>query len=150
MARYRTTVDSSRPVEETFHYLADFSNAEEWDPGVTEGERVGDGVVGTGSRFRLVARFLGRDVPMEYEITAFESPHRVVLEADEHTVRSVDEIRVETAEDGGTRVTYEADLRLKGPLGGVLDPLLGVIFRRIGDRADAGLRQTLGEAASLR
>jgi dehydrogenase/reductase SDR family member 12 len=150
MARYRTTVDSASPLEETFHYLADFSNAEEWDPGVAEAQRVDDGEIGTGSRFRLVARFLGRDVPMQYEITAFEGPHRVVLEADERTVRSVDEIRVETAEDGGTRVTYEADLRLKGPLGGVLDPLLGLVFRRIGDRAAAGLRRTLAEPASLR
>ena len=43
----------------------------------------------------------------------------------------------------GRTVTYDADLRLKGPLGGVLDTLLGLAFRRIGDRATAGLRETL-------
>jgi carbon monoxide dehydrogenase subunit G len=58
-------------------------------------------------------------------------------------VRSTDEITV-TPADGGSRVTYEADLRLAGPLGRVVDPVLGLVFRRIGDRAAAGLRATLG------
>ncbi len=39
-------------------------------------------------------------------------------------------------------VTYEADLSLKGVLR-IGDPLLGLAFRRIGDRAAAGLRTAL-------
>ena len=35
----------------------------------------------------------------------------------------------------GTSVTYQADLHLNGPLGRLLDPLLGLGFRRVGDRA---------------
>jgi hypothetical protein len=34
MARFRGTVVSPWSIEETFDYLADFSNAAEWDPGV--------------------------------------------------------------------------------------------------------------------
>ena len=45
--------------------------------------------------------------------------------------------------DGGTLVTYDADLALKGPLK-LADPLLGLAFNRVGDRALAGLRKTLG------
>jgi hypothetical protein len=142
MARYATTVESRKSPEEAFDYLADFANAREWDPGVVEGENLGGQPVGPGSRFRLVARFLGRSIPLEYRIIAFERPHRVVLEADEAAIRSTDEIRV-TAADGGIRVTYDADLRLKGWAGKVVDPFLGLAFRRIGDRAAAGLRKAL-------
>jgi hypothetical protein len=46
----------------------------------------------------------------------------------------------------GTRVTYDADLSLKGPLR-LADPLLALAFRRVGDRARDGLRARLGHAA---
>lgn len=100
------------------------------------------GPVALGSRFRLVAAFLGRRIPLEYRITAFERPARVVLRADDGKVRSTDEITVVPA-DGGSRVTYDAELTLAGPLGRAIDPVLGLVFRRIGDRAAAGLRATL-------
>jgi carbon monoxide dehydrogenase subunit G len=142
VATYRTTVSSPKPPAEVFDYLAEFSNAATWDPGVVEGEMASPGPVGPGSRFRLVAAFLGRRIPLEYRITAFERPARVVLQADDGMVRSTDEITVAPA-DGGSRVTYEAELRLAGPFGRVVDPVLGLVFRRIGDRAAAGLRATL-------
>jgi hypothetical protein len=142
VARFRTTVESTMPPEAAFDYLAEFSNAREWDPGVVEATNVTGHPVGLGSRFRLVSRFLGRSVPLEYRVTAFDRPSRVVLTAAEEKVRSVDEIRFVPTERG-TRVTYDADLRVTTPLGRLLDPLLAVVFRRIGTRAAAGLRRAL-------
>ena len=116
MARYRTTIQSKKSPEEAFDYLADFANAREWDPGVVEGENLTGQPLGQGSRFRLVSRFAGRRVPLEYQITAFDRPRRVVFQADQAAVRSTDEIRFDAVDDG-TSVTYEADLRLEGPAG---------------------------------
>ena len=59
MARYHVTVESRRPATETFGYLATFSKAAEWDPGVLAGEQLDPGPAGAGSRFRLVVPFLG-------------------------------------------------------------------------------------------
>jgi hypothetical protein len=42
----------------------------------------------------------------------------------------------------GTRLTYDADLALKGPLR-IADPVLALAFNRVGDRALAGLRRAL-------
>jgi len=42
MANYQATVASRRSATETFDYLATFSNAAEWDPGV--GERAAAGL----------------------------------------------------------------------------------------------------------
>ena len=142
MARYHTTVGSTRTPEDAFDYLAEFSHAADWDPGVDRGESLDGPPVRNGSRFRLVSRVAGRPVPLEYRVVALDRPHRVVVEADQRVLRSTDEIRF-AAVDGRTEVTYDADLRLKGPLGRVLDPLLAVAFRRIGDRAAAGLRRAL-------
>ncbi len=141
MARYRATVETPRPAREVFDYLADFSNAEEWDPGVEEGRPLTPGRPAAGSEYQLTARVLGRSVPLRYRITAIDDGRRVVLEADATGFRSVDEIVVE-ATGSGSRVTYDADLRPKGVVR-VADPLVGLAFRRIGDRAAEGLRRAL-------
>ncbi len=114
MARYRATVISTRSAEETFDYLADFSNAEEWDPGTATAVRLDDGPVGLGSAFRLGVRVGTRVTPLEYRIVAFDRPHRVVLLAESGAVRSKDTVTITPAADGGSILSYEADLRLKG------------------------------------
>jgi carbon monoxide dehydrogenase subunit G len=141
MARYVASLISSRPPEEVFDYLADFSTTQEWDPGVVEASRPDDGPVGLGSRFDLVASFMGRNTPLTYEIIAFERPRLVTLRGENANVVSLDTITVE-ATGGGTRVTYDADLSLKGALR-VGDPLLKLVFGRIGDKAVGGLEQHL-------
>ena len=146
MARYRTTIDSALPPETAFAELADFSSAERWDPGVREARRLDAGALGVGSRFHVVARFAGRDVPLEYEIIEFDPPNTVVLRAESSAVVSLDTITFE-ASATGTAVTYDADLRLKGLLR-ILDPVLVVAFRRIGDRARDGLRRALQPPAN--
>jgi hypothetical protein len=141
MARYRTTIDSTLPPATAFEELADFSSAERWDPGVREARRLDTGALAVGSRFHVVARFAGRDIPLEYEIIELDPPNTVVLRAESSAVVSLDTITFE-ANATGTAVTYDADLRLKGLLR-ILDPVLAVAFRRIGDRARDGLREAL-------
>lgn len=138
MARYLATVPSSRTADETFAYLAEFSNAQEWDPGVVRGARLDDGPLGVGSRFEITVRSL-RESSLVYEVTAYDATaRRVVLRGTNALVVSLDEITV--APDGS--VTYDADLRFRGPLR-VLDPMLRLSFKPIGDKAASGLRATL-------
>jgi len=61
--------------------------------------------------------------------------------AENALLTSEDTITVEPDGDGSI-VTYDAVLRLKGPLG-LSDPLLGVTFNQIGGRAAAGLVEAL-------
>ena len=142
MAKFEVTLHSSMAVKDAFAYLAAFERAAEWDPGVAEGRRLTTGPPAIGTRFGIVARFLGRKVPLEYRITRLVPEALVELSAGSGAVRSVDEITFRPATSGST-VTYRADLRLAGALGRVADPLLGVAFGRIGRRAAAGLARAL-------
>ncbi|HEY4948288.1 MAG TPA: SRPBCC family protein, partial [Acidimicrobiales bacterium] len=74
MTRYRGTAISNRTAEETFDYLAQFSNAAEWDPGVGSAERLDTGPVGLGSVFRLQVKVGSRAIPLDYRIVAYERP----------------------------------------------------------------------------
>jgi len=144
MARYRATIDTSREREDVFAYLSDFSTTEEWDPGVVEAERLSDSAMGEGTGFRLVAEFLGRKTALTYRTIKYDPPRAVTFRGENGTVISTDRITVRVA-DGSTRVAYDADLALKGPLR-IADPLLRVVFKRVGDRALAGLKDRLAPA----
>lgn len=142
MARYRTTVSSDRPPGDAFAYMAAFENVQTWDPGVVEAQRLTPGEVGVGSTFRVVVSSAGRRLPLEYRVRDLDPGRRIVLVAETATLRSVDEITVE--QDGsGSQVTYDADLELTGALRW-FNPLLGLFFNRIGDRARDGLRREIG------
>jgi Polyketide cyclase / dehydrase and lipid transport len=141
VARYATTIRSRRARSEAFAYMADFSNARIWDPSVSRALRAGDGAVGLGTEFDLVARFAGRDVPLRYVIIEFEPPARVVLEARRGFV-SRDTITVEDGDDGGSVVRYEAVLGFRG-IGRLFDPIMQLVFNRVGGRAAAGIERAL-------
>jgi carbon monoxide dehydrogenase subunit G len=122
--------------------MARFSNAVNWDPGVLASEDTDPGPPSRGSTYRLVVGVLGRRVQLEYRIEEIDPPRRVVLQAQNATIRSTDVIEVSPAPGGGSTVTYAATLRARGPAV-LLAPLVGMALRRIGDRAAAGLRTAL-------
>jgi hypothetical protein len=102
---------------------------------------VGDGPIGEGSRFKLEVVFARRRVALEYSITTFDEPRRVVLSAHNSLFRSVDTITV-TPESGGSSVEYDARLQATGWFR-LFDPLLSLTFRRVGDHARDGLQRVL-------
>jgi carbon monoxide dehydrogenase subunit G len=152
MARYTATIDVPVPIEDAFDYLAEFSSTQEWDPGVSEAEMLTPAPVALGSQFRVVAGVAGRKVPLTYEITNYDRPHRVTVRAENSSTISEDTITFTsvtgTSADGDhLSVRYDADLRLKGAYR-LLEPVIALLFKGIGDRAAAGLRAALLDRAS--
>jgi hypothetical protein len=141
MASYAATITSSRSAADTFDYLAEFSNAASWDPGVLDAEQVGPGPVTVGTRFRVTVPFLGRRLTLVYRVIRLDPGREVVLRAAGRLLLAVDRIAVLEYGDRAV-VRYEAQVRLRGPLR-LADPLLDRGFRAVGDRAAAGLRSAL-------
>jgi hypothetical protein len=137
MARFVDAIDLPLSPEAAFDLLADFSRLPEWDPGAVEARRLGSGPIARGSRFRVVSEFLGRRVPLTYEIVEYERPLRLVLRARDGVLTSLDEINF-AARAGGTRVTYDARLALSG-IAQLGDPLLQLAFGFLGRAAVRGL-----------
>jgi carbon monoxide dehydrogenase subunit G len=142
MAHYRGIVESARSQEETFAYMAEFANVRSWDPTVAEARPLQEGEPGRGARFFVRVHWLGRDLPLTYEIADFEPPRRLVLRAENATTVSEDTVEVEPHGEG-SRLTYDARVTLKG-VARLFDPLLSLAFNRLGENAAAGLRRELG------
>ena len=145
MAVLREQIETTLGIDAAFAFVADFANAERWDPGVASSVRLNDGPVRVGARYRLGVRMGGRVAEMEYEIIRLEAPHRVVLEGRGSGVHAVDDISF-AATPSGTRIDYVADIRLQGLLR-LLAPFAGGAFRRIAENARNGMQRALDDLA---
>ncbi|QXC59294.1 SRPBCC family protein [Aquihabitans sp. G128] len=138
MAKYRMRVRTDQSPDEAFDYLADLRNFPEWDPGTKSAKQVrGDGP-GEGASYELDAS----GQTFTYTVKAYDRVgRRVQAEAPKSWVTSQDTITV-VPEGTGSVVTYEAILTLTGPLK-LGDPILQVLFNRIGSKAADGLTEQL-------
>ena len=106
------TFTTTAPPEAVHDYLADFTNAEEWDPGTVSCERVaGDGGVGT--VYRNVSSFLGRTSEITYTTVEVERPTRIHLTGHNQQFDGHDVLGVR-ASGTGSEVTYTAEFAFSG------------------------------------
>ena len=138
-------IEVPRSSEESFAYVADFTTAAEWDPGIHESRKVsGDGGIGT--VYEVQAEFRGKTMPFTYTVTAYDENRRIVLDGVGEKATSLDTIAFDDAGDGRTCITYSADFKLKGALR-LAEPFLGGTFRGLARTALAGLEAKLGASA---
>jgi uncharacterized protein YndB with AHSA1/START domain len=138
--RIQRTVSVDAPVRRAFDYLADFTTTTEWDPGtVSTVRRSGDGGVGT--TYLNTSRFLGRETSLTYVVEELVPDERIRLRGENGTVVSVDTMTFRRT-GSRTEVTYTAEFEFKG-VSRLLAPLLAPAFARLGNEAEAGLREAL-------
>lgn len=129
------------PLDEAFGYVANFSTAADWDPGIIQSRRVNNGPPSVGATYDVIALFRGNRVPFRYEVREYEENRRILLVGEGAKARSTDEIVFEPA-GAGTRIVYDATLEMKGVYR-LATRLVGGEFRAMGERALAGLKAKL-------
>lgn len=147
MTKLMEQVTSEVSPDVAFAYVADFGGQAEWDPNTVSSKRVDDGELGVGARFALDVKMGRRTTAMEYRITEFTPPSKVVLVGEGSGIWTEDTITFAPTDSGGTRVDYVADIRLSGLLG-LVQPLLGRAFDSIGKGAVAGMKRELDRLAA--
>lgn len=145
MTTLKEQVQTPLSRDAAFAYVADFARQAEWDPNTLSSRRIDDGELGVGARFALEVRMGRRSSVMEYRITEYGPPGKVVLIGEGAGVWTQDTITF-TEVEYGTRVDYVADIRLSGILG-LVQPLLGRAFDAIGKGAVAGMKRELDRQA---
>jgi uncharacterized protein YndB with AHSA1/START domain len=131
------TIDA--PVEEVFDLVADERNEPRYNPRIVHAEKLSEGPVGRGSRFVAKPKGMGSKGEMTLEVLEYERPHRL-----HNVVRSsymeVDGTLTFEEADGGTRLRWEWDMGLVGPMK-LMSPVLALIGPRWERRNWVGLKQ---------
>ena len=141
------TIVTGATIEAAFAYLADFSNAAEWDPGTASSKARDGGPPKLGQIYDLVVTWGDRKLDMQYEIVELESPRLIRLLGEGSTTVADDTMALAPLPDGGTVVTYTADIRLRGPLR-LVEPFLRSKFKSLGDEAERSMRAELERIAA--
>lgn len=138
--RLQKTIITGKPLGKVFDYLSDFTTTTDWDPGTAGTVRQqGDGGVGT--TYLNTSEFLGRKTELRYVVQELVPGERIRLRGENETVTSVDTMTFRQV-PAGTEVTYTAEFSFKG-VARYLTPLFRPALARLGNRAEAGLRQAL-------
>ncbi len=141
MAHYRCRIRTPRSQRAAFDFMADVRNFADWDPGVVVSTQVAGDGPGPDAVYDVLTSNGGRQYLFRYETVAFEPPGGFTIVGRKRPFTSTDVIEVERA-DGGSIVTYAADLDMAFPLS-LADRWLQRVFADIGDAAAAGLAEAL-------
>jgi hypothetical protein len=141
MTRIAGEVVIEAPVEEVFDLVADERNEPSYNPRIVRAEKVGDTPVGPGARYVVEPRGMGRRGEMTVETVEYDRPRRlrtVVVSS----YLAVDGVLAFTPVEGGTRLGWDWDMRLVGPVR-LLSPVLRLVGPRWERRNWVGLKEHL-------
>lgn len=133
MVSVERTFVVNKPVDQVVGYLRDFGHAEAWDPGTKTCTQTSTGPVEVGTTWHNVSEFAGREVELTYTLSRAES-HRLTFTGENKSATSTDDMTFAAA-DGGTQVTYNADIEFHG-LAKLADPFMKPAFSRLGDETE--------------
>ena len=104
MNEFQIVVVINRPVSKVFSAMDDFEKAPNWNPGITEVRRTGEGPIEVGTTVVYVGKFLGRSFESCSEYFEYVPNERSAT----RTVSGPFHLEIENtfeAVDGGTRLT---------------------------------------------
>jgi uncharacterized protein YndB with AHSA1/START domain len=95
------------PPETVWLYTADLDTWAKTVSAIVKVEKLTDGPVGVGTRFRETRVMFGREASEEMTIVEFAEPHRMAFDADSHGCAYHSVMRFEPHADGHTRAIVE-------------------------------------------
>jgi carbon monoxide dehydrogenase subunit G len=130
------------PPPRVIDYLKDFGNTEEWDPGTQTCTRRGDGQIGEGASWHNVSKIFGVTAELTYTLERL-TESTLVFVGENKSSTSTDTITVEP-DDSGSRLTYRADLEMKGAAK-ILNPVMKLVFEKLASDTEKQLSTVLNQ-----
>jgi Polyketide cyclase / dehydrase and lipid transport len=118
------TIDAA--VDQVFDMVADERNEPRYNARIVRAKKMSEGPVGPGARFVAEPKGMGARGRMTLDVLEFDRPRRLHDVVRSSFMRVDGTVTFEEADGGGTRLRWDWDMDLIGPLR-VLTPLLAVI-----------------------
>ncbi len=142
MITVESTVDIDRPSTEVFGFVADQTNAPEWQHGLHEVRRLTDGPIGVGTEHVFVRRFAGRQIESRNRFTHYEPGRSVRFEIPDGWLTGHASYLVEPNGAERCRLTSRMEFQVAGPAA-LASPLLARVLARDSRRDEAALKALL-------
>jgi uncharacterized protein YndB with AHSA1/START domain len=133
----------NRPVEEVFDFVADERNEPRFNPHMRRAEKITEGPVGVGTRYRSELVSMGRTIKMDIEFTGYERPRRLASSTHMSSMDTQGALTFDPV-PGGTRMRWWWELEPRGVLK-LVSPVVAGMGRRQELRIWTGLKRLLEE-----
>jgi carbon monoxide dehydrogenase subunit G len=143
MPRFEHAVDIARPPAEVFPWLFDADKVPRWTSSLESYERVGNGPLTVGSRFRQTLDIKGRRITVDLEVTRVDAPNAAETRFSEHGFDVTNAYALADA-PAGTRLTQTVDAGFGSFSARLLAPIVEPYLREKLERDLAALRDLLG------
>ena len=118
----------NRPVETVFDFVADECNEPRYNPNMLRAEKISDGPIGLGTRFRAETASRGKPVEIILEITVYDRP-KLLTSSIRMAIMDINGTLTFDTVDGGTRMKWSWDMKPHG-IFILMKPMLGIIGKR--------------------
>ena len=133
MFTFEKSVFIDRPVEDVFAFASDPANDIQWQD-VERSELTSDGPLGVGSTTRSVSKFMGREMDIIAEITAYDPPNQLSFQSTSGPIQFEAQQTYEP-QDGGTLLTFSGEAEV----GGFFKVAEGMVAKQAESRMEADL-----------
>lgn len=137
-------VHVSQSPERAFDFISDFRHAPLWDPRTRNVRLLDPEPVGRGTRFSLTAAVFGLTLELPYEILEYDRPKLLIFSGRTQLFDYRERVTF-TPEGSGTRIEWDATMQLRSLLT-LGNPVLALLYQRIGDDAVGGIAAALERA----
>ena len=129
MEGFELSIVINRSIEEVFGFLSNLENDIKWRSEWVETKKTSEGPIGIGARFCLTGEFLGRRIPTNYAVIAYEPNRSAAWKTVSGPLPLTFQRTFERVE-GGTRFTIRYDLEVRGFFKLVMPLLAGPVKRQ--------------------
>lgn len=129
MAQIEGEILIDRAIAEVFDFVGDERNEPLFNPQMTSVEKISDGEIGSGTRFRAEVISGGRPMSMIIEYTTFERPYRLGSRTTMTGMLILGELTFEPVTERMTRMRWAWEMQPGGAMR-LLKPLIVVMGRR--------------------
>lgn len=126
MATFQITesVEINRPAEAVFQYATEVTRAKEWRPGLDSVQDYSGDPFAVGTTWNEVSKFMGRDMVVNFEVTALEAGRQCRIKMDGGVVFGDMTWDANPASDESSTFTLDFDGEVSGWMAGLAKGLI--------------------------
>lgn len=130
MPDIQDSVIITKPVEEVFSFAANMDNSTQIMENVVSIEKLTEGPVQVGSKFKETREIRGRKASSIIEFTEFVPNERYVVKSEANGLKVIYYYDFKPTVEGGTKVNFQGDIHTSGIIMKLTKPIIRKILKK--------------------
>jgi uncharacterized membrane protein len=114
----------NRPVAEVFEFISDLSNGPKMNEDIISVEKLTDGPISVGSKFKEAKMIRGRNAEATIEVVQYKPSEAFSAQSEANGLKVIYHYQMSESTDGGTYVHFKCEVKTSGIIMSLTKPLI--------------------------